>query len=101
MPPAPRARPSDRARLVSLQLVRAFATVEAVLLLALVLGLVVFPGAVSIVGPIFGLAYAYLFYLTATGATRGMWGWWFPGVVLVTVGLGAIPGERRLREQTE
>jgi hypothetical protein len=101
MPPAPRAAPSDRARRASLQLVRTVAIIEAVLLLALVLGLVVFPGAVSIVGPLFGLAFAYLVYLAATGVTRGMWGWWFPGVVLVTVGLGTIPAERRLLGETE
>jgi hypothetical protein len=31
-----------------------------------------------------------------------MWGWWFPGVVLITGGpLGSILGDMRLRRETE
>jgi hypothetical protein len=97
MPPAPRAVPPDRARRASLQLVRATAVVEAILAVLLAVAIAAAPSAISLVGPLFGLAYGYLVYLAATGATRGKWGWWFPGVVLVTAGLGAIPAERRLR----
>jgi hypothetical protein len=56
--------------------------------------------AVSVLGPIHGLGYVYLLYLTATGALRGLWGWWFPAIVLVTGGpLGSLLGEVRLRRE--
>jgi integral membrane protein len=57
-------------------------------------------GAISVLGPIHGLGYVYLLYLTATGAMRRLWGWWFPALVLVTAGpLGSIIGEMKLRRE--
>jgi integral membrane protein len=56
--------------------------------------------AVSILGPIHGLGFLLLLWLTARGAGEGRWGWWFPAVVLVTGGpLGSIVGEIVLRRQ--
>jgi hypothetical protein len=55
-------------------------------------------GAISVLVPLFAFGYIYLVYLTATGAMRRKWGWWFPGLVAITAGpAGAILGARRLR----
>src|SRR3954454_8642702 len=75
------------------------AAVDAVFLLALLVALAIgSDGAVGVLAPLFGFGYVYLVYLTATGATRGKWGWWYPGLVAITAGpIGAILGARRLR----
>jgi hypothetical protein len=53
---------------------------------------------VSILGPIHGLGFLVLLYLTVKGAGEKLWGWWFPAVVLVTGGpLGSIIGDIVLR----
>jgi integral membrane protein len=56
--------------------------------------------AVSVLGPIHGIGYLILLYLTASGAGAKRWGWWFPGIVLVTGGpLGSIVGDVVLRRR--
>lgn len=56
--------------------------------------------AVSVLGPIHGGGYLLLLGLTAYGAGRKLWGWWFPLAVLLTAGpLGSLIGEYRLRER--
>lgn len=56
--------------------------------------------AVSVLGPIHGVGYLLLLGLTGRGAVDGQWGWWFPGLVLVTGGpLGSIVGEVVLRRR--
>ncbi|MEA2268717.1 MAG: hypothetical protein QOC64_1327 [Solirubrobacteraceae bacterium] len=92
--------PSARARRSALNLVLAVGIVDGLLLLVLLYFAFVNrnEGAISILGPVHGLGYVYLLYLTGTGAMRRMWGWWFPALVLVTGGpLGSIIGEVRLR----
>jgi hypothetical protein len=84
---------------MSLRIIHVVAIIDLVLLAALLLALVLSGGAVSIVGPIYVFGLVYLVYLAAFGAMRGMWGWWFPGVVLITGGLGALPAEARLRRE--
>jgi hypothetical protein len=104
VPPPPRRVPSERARRASLNLVLTVGIVDGLLLLVLLYVAFVNrnDAAVSILGPIHGLGYVYLLYLTLVGAGRGMWGWWFPGVVLVTGGpLGSILGDMRLRRQAD
>lgn len=59
--------------------------------------------AVHVLGPLHGVGYLLLLGLTGRGAVEGQWGWWFPGLVLVTGGpVGSLVGEavlrRRLRE---
>lgn len=50
--------------------------------------------AVHVLGPIHGVGYLLLLGLTARGALLGQWGWWFPGLVLVTGGpVGSFVGE--------
>ena len=56
--------------------------------------------AVSVIGPIHGVGFLALLYLTARGAGEGRWGWWFPAAVLVTGGpLGTIVGDVILRRR--
>ena len=56
--------------------------------------------AVSILGPIHGVGFLILLFLTAQGAGERRWGWWFPAVVFVTGGpLGTIVGDLVLRKQ--
>ena len=56
--------------------------------------------AVSVLGPIHGLGYLILLYLTVSGAGAKRWGWWFPGIVLITGGpLGSIVGDVILRRR--
>lgn len=56
--------------------------------------------AVSVIGPIHGLGFLALLAMTAHGALRGLWGWWFPAAVLVTGGpLGSIVGDVALRRR--
>jgi hypothetical protein len=75
------------------------AAVDAVFLLGLLVALAAgSDGAIGILAPLFVFGYVYLLYLTATGAMRRKWGWWFPGLVAVTAGpIGAVLGARRLR----
>ena len=56
--------------------------------------------AVHVLGPIHGLGFLALLALTANGALQRLWGWWFPGLVLVTGGpLGSIVGDVVLRKR--
>jgi hypothetical protein len=94
--------PSARARRGALNLVLAVGIVDGLLLLVLLYVAFVDrnEGAISMLGPIHGLGYIYLLYLTATGAMRRLWGWWFPALVLVTAGpLGSIIGDIKLRRE--
>jgi hypothetical protein len=55
---------------------------------------------VSVLGPIHGVGYLLLLGLTARGVLDEQWGWWFPGLVLVTGGpIGSLVGEVILRRQ--
>lgn len=74
------------------------------LLLFLVLIYVAFidrsDAAVSAIGPIHGIGFVLLLGLTAKGAVDGRWGWWFPGITLITTGPpGSIIGDLILRKQ--
>jgi integral membrane protein len=58
--------------------------------------------AVSVLGPIHGIGFLILLYLTVTGASAKRWGWWFPGIVLITGGpLGSIIGDVILRRRLD
>lgn len=55
---------------------------------------------VSLIGPIHGVGFVALLGLTAYGAVEGRWGWWFPGITLITTGPpGSIIGDLILRRQ--
>jgi hypothetical protein len=54
--------------------------------------------AVHILGPIHGLGFLALLFLTGNGALQKLWGWWFPALVIVTGGpIGSIIGDVALR----
>jgi hypothetical protein len=56
--------------------------------------------AVRVIGPIHGIGFLALLGLTAKGAVDGRWGWWFPGITLITTGPpGSIIGDLILRKQ--
>jgi integral membrane protein len=56
--------------------------------------------AVSILGPIHGVGFLVLLFLTAQGAGERRWGWWFPAAVFVTGGpVGTIIGDVILRRR--
>jgi hypothetical protein len=56
--------------------------------------------AVSILGPIHGIGFLILLFLTAQGAGEKRWGWWFPALVFITGGpLGTIIGDLVLRKR--
>ena len=53
---------------------------------------------VSILGPIHGAGYLLQLGLTAVGAVEKRWGWWFPALVVVTLGPpGSLIGDLRIR----
>ena len=60
---------------------------------------------VHILGPLHGINFLLLIAIVATSALDGMWGWWFPLLVLFTAGApGALIGEwiikRRIKSQS-
>ena len=86
----------------ALNLVLAVGLVDALLLVVLLY--VAFAdrsdAAVSVLGPIHGIGYLILLWLTVTGASGKRWGWWFPAIVLVTGGpVGSIVGDTILRRR--
>ncbi len=90
----------DRRRLLNISL--AVGIADALLLVALLYVAVVDRNedAISILGPIHGLGFVALLYLTGMGARDGHWGWWYPGIVLITGGpLGTLIGDVKIRRE--
>jgi hypothetical protein len=55
---------------------------------------------VSILGPIHGVGFVGLIALCANGAAKERWGWWFPALVVVTLGPpGSLIGDWILRRR--
>ena len=84
-------RELDRIRLVALA--------DALLLVPLVVAaLADRDGLVSVLGPVHGVGFLVLLFLCARGAGEGRWGWWFPVLVVVTLGPpGSLIGDLRIR----
>jgi integral membrane protein len=58
--------------------------------------------AVSVLGPVHGVGFLILLFLTVSGAGARRWGWWFPAVVLITGGpVGSIAGDLVLRRRLD
>ena len=52
---------------------------------------------VSILGPLHGFGYLVQLFLTVRGAGERLWGWWFPAIVVVTLGPpGALIGHLKI-----
>jgi integral membrane protein len=57
---------------------------------------------VSILGPIHGVGFLIQLYLTVRGAGERLWGWWFPAIVVVTLGPpGALIGHVKVSRDLE
>lgn len=96
--PAEAAKVSRMRRLVDLIAVVALA--DALLLVVLVYASVSGnDDLVSILGPIHGVGFLSLLVMCAKGVGESYWGWWFPGIVLVTLGpIGSLIGDLRVRQ---
>lgn len=82
-----------------LDLVRIVAVLDALLLVPLVIAAISdADGLVSVLGPIHGVGFLILLFLVARGAGERLWGWWFPALVVVTLGPpGSLIGDLRIR----
>ena len=91
---------ADRTR-KRLDVVRIVALVDALLLVPLVIAaLGDAERVVSVLGPLHGVGFLALVYLCVTGATERLWGWWFPALVVATLGPpGSLIGDLRIRRE--
>ncbi len=82
-----------------LNLIRPIAIVDALLLVALVIAaLNENESVVDWLGPLHGVGYLILLFLCARGAAERLWGWWFPAIVVVTLGPpGSLIGDVKIR----
>jgi len=86
-----------------LRLIRIVAIVDFVLLVPLVVAALAHAeGLVDVLGPIHGVGFLALVFLCVRGVREERWGWWFPAIVVVTLGPpGSLVGERRIRRGLE
>jgi integral membrane protein len=57
---------------------------------------------VSVLGPIHGFGYLVQLFLTGMGAVEKRWGWWFPAIVVVTLGPpGALIGHVKVSRELD
>jgi integral membrane protein len=86
-----------------LNLIRIVAIVDFLLLIPLLMnlvGIIHSDTMVSVIGPIHGIGFLILLYLCVKGAGEKRWGWWFPAIVVLTLGpIGSLYGEHRIRRQ--
>lgn len=84
-----------------LRVVQIVALIDLVLLATLITAAVTRQqNIVHILGPIHGINYLLLVVIVSTAALDGLWGWWFPLLVLFTAGPpGAFIGEWLLRRR--
>ncbi len=84
-----------------LRVLRYLALVDAILLVALVLSaLTGTKSLVHVLGPLHGVNFLILLVTAGTAALDGLWGWWFPALILVTAGpIGTLIGERVITRQ--
>lgn len=85
--------------LQQLRLIRLVAIVDFILLLPLVIAALTHAeGVVNVLGPVHGVGFLLLLFLCVRGLGQDRWGWWFPAIVVVTLGPpGSLIGERRIR----
>ena len=85
-----------------LRVVQIVALIDLVLLAMLVTAAVTRQqNIVHILGPIHGINYLLLLVIVSTAALDGLWGWWFPLLVLFTAGPpGAFIGEWLILRRT-
>lgn len=83
-----------------LNVIAVVAILDFLLLIPLVLGTIgVIDNHKEILGPIHGFGYMILVGLTAYGASKRFWGWWFPLITIITLGpLGSLWGDLKIRK---
>ncbi len=93
--------PDHRQTLRRLKLIRIVAIADFALLIPLVVAALTHAeGVVSVLGPIHGVGFLALVGLCLVGAGEGRWGWWFPALVVVTLGPpGSLYGDVRIRRE--
>ncbi len=86
-----------------LRVVQIVALIDLVLLVTLITAAVTRQqNIVHVLGPLHGINYLLLLVIVSTAALDGLWGWWFPLLVLVTAGPpGAFIGEWLLRRRSQ
>ena len=91
---------ADRTRR-QLNVVLVVALLDALLLVPLVYGFIGDSEVhKEILGPIHGVGFLILVFLTGRGAVQKLWGWWFPAIVVVTGGPpGSIVGDLVVRSK--
>jgi hypothetical protein len=84
-----------------LNVVLVVAILDALLLVPLVYGFLTDSEVhKEILGPIHGLGFLLMLFLTARGAGEKLWGWWFPAIVVLTGGPpGSIIGDLVVRSR--
>ncbi len=84
-----------------LRIVQVVALIDLVLLVTLISAAVTRQqNIVHILGPLHGINFLLLLVIVATSALDGLWGWWFPLLVLFTAGPpGAFIGEWLIRRR--
>ncbi len=89
------------ATLRRLNLIRAVAVVDALLLVVLLIAAVNdAEGAVNCLGPLHGVGFLALVFMCLRGAGEGRCGWWFPAIVVATLGPpGSLIGDLKIRKQ--
>ena len=84
-----------------LGVIRIVAVLDALLLIVLVAAAISnAEDVVSVLGPIHGVGFLILIFLCVRGAGESLWGWWFPLLVVVTLGPpGSLIGDLRIRRE--
>lgn len=82
-----------------LDIVRIVAIADAFLLAPLVYAALTHRESwVDVLGPVHGIGFLILLVLVVRGAIERYWGWWFPALVVVTLGPpGSLIGDVRIR----
>lgn len=95
--------PDPAATLKQLNLIRVIAILDIILLIPLLMnlvGIIDSDAMVSVIGPIHGIGFLLLLFLCVKGAGEERWGWWFPAIVVITLGpIGSLYGEHRVRRE--
>lgn len=98
----PAAAPANEAEVRSaLRVVAIVAAVDFLLLVPLVIAALDHAeGTVDVLGPLHGAGFVLLVGLVVRGAMKGLWGWWFPVIAVITGGPpGCLAGDLYIRRQ--
>ncbi len=85
----------------ALRVVSAVALLDFLLLVPLVIAALDHAeGTVDVLGPLHGAGFVVLIGLVVRGSVKGLWGWWFPVIAVITGGPpGCLAGDVYIRRQ--